>query len=327
MSGIEAAGKMRILFMGTPDYARVILESLYESGEEIIGAVTQPDKPKGRGYKLTPSEVKVYASEHGIPVFQPTTMKDGAFADTLAQLDPEMIVVAAYGKILPPYILDYPKYGCINAHASILPKYRGASPIQRAIMDGERETGVTAMYMDAGLDTGDIILCERVEIEENDNFESVHDKLAAAGAKAILETVKLSKTGSVPRTKQSDAESTYAAKIGREDRIIDFSANAKEVHDRIRALSPFPRAFTFLPDGKGLQITSSRLTDLETEDAPCGTVVKEDKNGFYVRCSDGLILVTEVIPEGKGKMSAAEMNRGRRIAVGDVLRAPEKTDE
>ena len=254
-------------------------------------------------------------------MFQPATMKDGAFAKTLEELAPDMIVVAAYGKILPSYILDYPKYGCINAHASILPKYRGASPIQRAIMDGESESGVTAMYVDVGLDTGDIILCEKIKIDDNDNFETVHDKLAAAGSKAILEVVRLAKNGEVPREKQDDSLSCYAPKIEKEDRLIDFSASAAGVHNKIRALSPFPRAFTYLPDGKLLQITASQRTDRRADGA-AGAVVAEDKNGFYVKCSDGVILITEVIPEGKGKMRAADFVRGRKISVGDVLGAP-----
>ncbi len=310
---------MRILFMGTPDFAKAILESLYESGEEICGAVTQPDKPKGRGYRLVPSEVKVFAEEHGIPVFQPATMKDGAFAGVLKELDPDMIVVAAYGKILPSYILDYPKLGCINAHASILPKYRGASPIQRAIMDGERETGVTAMYMDEGLDTGDIILCEKIAIGENDDFGTVHDNLAAAGSRAILEVVRLAKQGELPREKQDPSLSCYAPKIEKEDRILDFNESAKRVHDKVRALSPFPRAFAYTQDGKALQITATRLTGSAQDGALPGTVVGTDKEGFFVKCSDGTILVTEVIPEGKGKMSAADFVRGRKIAPGDIL--------
>ena len=319
---------MRILFMGTPDFALEVLKSIYESGEEIVGAVTQPDKPKGRGYKLVPPPVKVFAEEHGIPVFQPSTMKNEAFLSTLEELAPEMIVVAAYGKILPPYIIEYPKYGCINAHASILPKYRGASPIQRAIMAGDSETGVTAMYMDNGLDTGDIILCEKIAIEEDDNFEVVHDKLAKAGSKAILEVIKLAKLGTIQRTPQNGEESTYAAKIEKEDRIIDFNESARRVHDRIRALSPFPRAFTVLPDGKLLQITASRVSnDADGDGKAPGTVLSEDKDGFSVKCSDGAILVTEVIPEGKGKMRAADFVRGRKVAVGDVLRAPEIKDE
>ncbi len=311
---------MRILFMGTPDFAMTVLKGLYESGEDVVGAVTQPDKPKGRGYKLVPPPVKVYAMEHGIPVFQPATMKDGAFSDTLGELDPEMIIVAAYGKILPPYVLDYPKYGCVNAHASILPKYRGASPIQRAVMNGDRETGVTAMLMDEGLDTGDMILCRKVEIGENDDFGTVHDKLAAAGAEAILETVALAKRGELPHEKQDNDAATYAAKIEKEDRVIDFSASAEEVHNKIRGLSPAPRAFTYLPDGKLLQITASRVADegFGNGEVP-GTVLAEDKAGFYVGCGKGAILVTEVIPEGKGKMAASDFVRGRKVSVGDVL--------
>jgi len=309
---------MRILFMGTPDFALAILSRLYEAGEEIVGVVTQPDKPKGRGYKLIPPVVKVFAEERGIPVYQPTTLKDGAFLGTLEELSPDMIVVAAYGKILPPYIIDYPKYGCINAHASILPKYRGASPIQRAIMDGERESGVTAMYMDEGLDTGDIILVKKIEIDENDDFEVVHNKLAEAGADAITEVVALAKRGTVPRTKQNDAESCYAPKIEKEDRQIDFTRSAEEVHNKIRALSPFPRAYTNLSDGKLLQITASKVVRAEFDGAP-GTVVDLGKDGFTVKCADGAILATEVIPEGKGKMSGADLVRGRKVACGDVL--------
>lgn len=307
---------MRILFMGTPDFALEILRSIYEkSGAEVVGVVTQPDKPKGRGYKLIPPVVKVYAEEKGIPVFQPDTMKNEAFLPTLEELNPDMIIVAAYGKILPPYIIHYPRLGCVNAHASILPKYRGASPIQRAIMDGERESGVTAMFMDEGLDTGDMILVERVPISEDDNFETVHDKLAEAGAKAILEVIELSSHGELPRVKQGDG-ATYAAKIEREDRIIDFSESARRVHDKIRGLFPFPRAFTTLPDGKQLQITAASVTD---GSGTPGTVIRDEKEGFVVATGDGALLVREVIPEGKGKMSAADFVRGRKIAVGDVL--------
>jgi methionyl-tRNA formyltransferase len=176
---------MRILFMGTPDFARMNLQALYEAGENIVGVVATPDKPKGRGLVLTPCEVKKYALEVGLPVYQPVTLKDGAFLDTLKELDPELIIVVAYGRILPQYVLDYPKYGCINGHASILPEYRGAAPIQRAIIDGKAETGVSIQRMDIGLDTGDVIHVEKVDIDINDNFESVHDKLAAASSKAL----------------------------------------------------------------------------------------------------------------------------------------------
>lgn len=311
---------MRILFMGTPDYAKVILKAIWSSGEEIVGAVTQPDRPKGRGHKVEMSPVKVFALEHGIEVFQPQTMKYGAFLEVLERTAPDMAVVAAYGKILPEYILSFPKLGCINAHASILPKYRGASPIQRAIMDGERESGVTAMYMDDGIDTGDIILTKKITIEEDDDFEVVHDKLAEAGAAAILETIAHAKSGEIPRTKQPDEGSTYAPKITKEDRILDFADSAKRVHDRIRALSPFPKAITYTESGQSLQILSSRYSDIKS-DAPCGTVVSSERDGFAVKCGDGCLVITSVIPEGKGKMSGADLMRGRKLFVGDVLGA------
>lgn len=302
--------------MGTPDFALEILKSLYEAGEDIIGVVTQPDKPKGRGYKMIAPPVKVFAQERGIPVYQPETMKNEAFKETLEELDPEMIIVVAYGKILPKYVLDFPKYGCINAHGSILPKYRGAAPIQRAIMEGETLTGVTAMYMDEGLDTGDMIFIEKVEIAEDDNFETVHDKLAVAGSKAILKTVEAAKSQNVPREKQDDSKFTYAAKIEKEDRIVDFSKSALQVHNQIRGLSPFPRAFTYMQDGKLLQITKSRVSE---GNGKAGEVIKADKEGFTVACGSGAVTVLEVIPEGKGKMDASAFVNGRKISVGDIL--------
>ncbi len=310
---------MRILFMGTPDFALEILKSIYDSGEEIIGVVTQPDKPKGRGYSMVAPPVKIYAEEKGIPVFQPVTMKDEAFLPILRELDPEMIVVVAYGKILPKYILDYPKYGCINAHGSILPKLRGAAPIQRAIMNGERESGVCAMYMAEGVDTGDVIFVEKTDITDEDTFETLHDKLAVCGCKAILHTIEAAKCGRIPREKQDDSKATHAAKILKEDRIIDFSRSAFCIHNQIRGLYPFPKAFTYLPDGKMLQITKSSVCCDKTSDAPVGTVICADSEGFAVACGEGIILVKEVIPEGKGKMNAADFVRGRKVAEGDVL--------
>ncbi len=309
---------MKILFMGTPDFALEILKSIYEAGEEIVGVVTQPDKPKGRGYAMVAPPVKIYAEEKGISVYQPETMKNEAFLPVLKELEPEMIVVAAYGKILPAYIIDYPKYGCINAHGSLLPKYRGAAPIQRAIMDGETESGVCAMYMNEGLDTGDVIFVEKTDITDEDNFETLHDKLAACGSRAILRTIEAAKNGYIPREHQNDSRATYAAKITKEDRIIDFSASASEVHNKIRGLCPFPRAFAYLPDGKMLQITCACVCSDENSAVP-GTVISADNEGFYVACGKGAVKVLEVIPEGKGKMKAADFVRGRKITVGDLL--------
>ena len=202
--------------MGTPEFAKESLRVIYESGEEIVGVVTTEDKPKGRGMVLTPSDVKKYAQEVGLPVYQPSTLKDGAFLDTLNELKPELIIVVAYGKILPKYVLDFPKYGCINAHASILPKYRGAAPIQRAIIDGDVVTGVSVMKMDIGLDTGDVMLVENVDILENDNFEDVHDKLVIASGKGLLKAIELFKSGNATFVPQGDTF-TYAEKITKAD--------------------------------------------------------------------------------------------------------------
>ena len=310
---------MKILFMGTPDFAATILRALVESGEEICGVVTQPDKPKGRGYQLTPPPVKVLAEEKGLSVYQPQTLRDDAFMELLRELDPELIIVAAYGKILPKSVLDYPKYGCVNAHASLLPKYRGAAPIQRAIMDGETETGVTAMYMAEGLDTGDMILTVKIAIEETDDFETVHDKLAEAGAEAMLRTVEQLKNGTAEAVPQEDAQSTYAAKITKDDCVLDFSGNVREIYNRIRGLSPFPLAFCRTPDGKLLKIVSARLTD-RSSSAPDGEVVSLDGGVIAVAAGGGILEITGVLPEGKGRMKSSDFINGRRISVGDVLR-------
>lgn len=307
---------MRILFMGTPDFARQNLKALYESGEEIIGVVTAPDKPKGRGMALTPSDVKKYALEVGLNVYQPVTLKDGAFLDTLRELDPELIVVVAYGKILPSYVLDYPKYGCINNHASILPKYRGAAPIQRAIMNGDGETGVSVMKMDVGLDTGDVIWVEKVEIEENDNFEAVHDKLAEAGSKALLTTVELLKNNKATYTKQGE-DFTYAEKILKSDCLIDFNEDVSVIHNKIRGLSPIPLSYTKTPDGKILKVVGGYKSDKEYS-GENGQVVSLD-GAIFVKCKNGVIALTEIVPEGKGRMKSADYINGRKISIGDIL--------
>ena len=307
---------MRILFMGTPDFARQNLEALYESGENIIGVVTAPDKPKGRGMVLTPSDVKKYALEKGIPVYEPLTLKNEAFLDTLKELDPELIVVVAYGRILPSYVLDYPKYGCINNHASILPKYRGAAPIQRAIMDGNTETGVSVMKMDVGLDTGDVIYVSKVTIEENDNFETVHDKLALAGSSALIEVVSRLKNGTATYEKQGE-EFTYAEKILKSDCLVDFSLDAVKIHNQIRGLSPIPLAYTKTPDGKLLKLVKSELVSKDGS-GKAGEVISLD-SAIYVQCGNGVIKILELVPEGKGKMVAKDFINGRKIAKGDIL--------
>lgn len=304
--------------MGTPDFALFSLDALVKSGEEVVGVVTQPDKPKGRGYTLTPPPVKVYALEHGIEVYQPQTLKDGAFSETLEKLAPEMIVVVAYGKILPKYVLDFPKYGCINIHGSLLPKYRGAAPMQRAIMDGEEVSGVTSMYMAEGLDTGDMLLKEEVAIADDDNFESVHDKLGLAGARVLVKTVEAAKNGTLEPKKQDDSLSTYAAKIEKEECRIDFSIDAKTLHNKIRGLSPFPLAFTTLANGKMLKVVRAHFEKASFSDE-YGKVVRADKNGIAVCAKDGLVVIEVATPEGKKAQSAADLVNGRQLLVGDIL--------
>ncbi len=310
---------MRILFMGTPDFALFSLRALVESGEDVIGVVTQPDKPKGRKAILTPPPVKVYAIEQEIPVYQPKTLRDEAFATLLAKLDPDMIVVTAFGKILPQNVLDYPKYGCINVHGSLLPEYRGAAPMQRAVIEGKTETGITTIRMDAGIDTGDMLLTGKIVIGENDNFEAVHDRLGECSAKVLTDTVRGIREGSIVPLKQDDSRATYAAKIENADCLLDFSKDAKAVHDRIRGLSPLPLSHTHTPDGKMLKVVASEVSSPDPANALPGTVLSLGGGRITVACGQGSIDLLSVLPEGKKRMSAADFINGRRIAVGDLL--------
>ena len=312
---------MRILFMGTPDFARSILEKLHNDGENIVAVVTQPDKPWGRKQVLTPPPVKQYALANHLPVYQPVTLKDGAFAEELSRIDPELIIVAAYGKILPAYILDYPKFGCINAHGSILPRWRGAAPIQRAIMAGDTVSGVTAMYMAQGLDTGDMILTVEVPITDDDDFGTLHDKLAVAGGNAMAQTIARLRDGTITREVQNDADATYAAKIENADCVIDFTKSVTEIYNQVRGLSPVPLAVTWMPDGKRLKIIAARREIRAVTVAP-GTVTDIDKGTLDIACADGILHVTHLQPEGKGRMAAADFLRGRKLSVGDVLHTP-----
>ena len=312
---------MRILFMGTPDFARSILEKLHTDGEDIVAVVTQPDKPWGRKQVLTPPPVKQYALEKNLPVYQPVTLKDGAFAEELSRIDPELIIVAAYGKILPAYILDYPKYGCINAHGSILPRWRGAAPIQRAIMAGDTVSGVTAMYMAQGLDTGDMILTVEVPITDEDDFGTLHDKLAVAGGNAMAQTIARLRDGTITREVQNEADATYAAKIENADCVIDFTKSVTEIYNQVRGLSPVPLAVTWMPDGKRLKIIAAQREICAVTAAP-GTVIDIDHGTLDIACGDGVLHVTHLQPEGKGRMTAADFLRGRKLSVGDVLHTP-----
>lgn len=312
---------MRIVFMGTPELARICLEAvLHHPAAEVIAVFTQVDKPKGRGMKMIPSPVKELAMERGIPVYQPTTFKNEALLGLLRELDPELIIVAAYGKILPQYVLDYPKHGCINAHGSLLPKYRGASPIQRAIMDGETETGITAMRMDAGIDTGDMYFALSCPIAPEDDFGTVHDRLAVLAGEAMCRVIDAILDGTMEsyRKKQPEEGASYAAKIEKEDTILDFHRGAREIWCQIRGLSPLPGGVSHTPDGKLLKFVGVSAECGQGNGEP-GTVV-DLTHGVTVVCGDGgTITATYVVPEGKSKMAAADYIRGRKLHVGDVL--------
>ena len=305
-----------IMFMGTPEISAICLKKLIEDGHGISAVITREDKPRGRGNVMTPTPVKVLAEEHNIPVHTPKTLRDEAFAELLECYKPELIVVVAYGKILPLNVIEYPKFGCVNLHVSLLPKYRGAAPMQRAIMAGEEETGVTTMRMDAGLDTGDILLVERFPIGKDDNFETVHDRSAEIGGALLCRTLTGLLAGTLTPVKQEEHLATYADKITKEDCAIDFSLPARVLHARIRGLSPIPLAFTHLPNGKLLKIVSARLT--EGKGRP-GEIIRADKDGAVVACGDGALLLGTVLPEGKGKMSSSDLVRGRQLSVGDLL--------
>ena len=304
--------------MGTPDFAIPSLRELIDSGEEIVGVITQPDKPRGRGYELMPTPVKAFALERGLEVYQPDTLRGEEFAALLEKLSPELIAVTAYGKILPENVLNFPKYGCINVHGSLLPEYRGAAPMQRAIIDGKSETGVTIMYMEKGLDTGDMLLVEKCKIDDADNFEDIHDRLSEIGAKALVKVVDILKRGEAVRVPQDNALATYAAKIEKSDCAIDFSKSAREVHNLIRGLSPIPLSFTKTPDCKLLKILETRIFDEEKSFGEVGEVFYAGEE-IRVACGKGAVSLLRVLPEGKGRMSAADFVRGRKIKVGDIL--------
>ncbi len=310
---------MKILFMGTPDFALFALRAIDASRHDIVGVVTQPDKPKGRGYVLTPPPVKAFALERGYEVYQPATLKDEGFSELLCRLDPDVIVVVAYGKLLPRSVLDYPKYGCVNIHGSLLPEYRGAAPMQRAIIDGKAQTGITTMLMAEGMDTGDMLMRQSVDIEDEDNFETIHDKLGECGAELILSTLEGLENGTVTPIPQDGSLATYAAKITKETCAIDFSMSAKQVHDLIRGLSPFPLALTHTKNGKLLKITKATVAESDKIMGKAGEIISVD-GGITVACGKGAIKILGVIPEGKSRMSAEDFVRGNRPVVGDILK-------
>ncbi|MBO5786356.1 MAG: methionyl-tRNA formyltransferase [Clostridia bacterium] len=303
---------MKIVFMGTPDFAVYSLEALYESGHEIALVVSQPDRPKGRGYVLTPSPVKSHALEHGTEVITPESLKDESVIEKLRSIDADLFIVTAYGRILSKTILDLPKIGCFNLHASILPQWRGAAPINRAIMNGDTLGGVTVQHMAEGIDTGDIAVIKEVEIQDEWCAGDYHDALAMAGKEAIKEFLLLAEQDKIPSIPQDHDKATHAAKIGNEDAYLTFEESNLQVRNRIRGLSPFPASFFFL-NGKRIKVRNAKLGDGFGE---AGTVISTSKGGIEIACNEGSVIITELCPEGKGVCDAESYLRGHKIEIG-----------
>ncbi|HBR17715.1 MAG: methionyl-tRNA formyltransferase [Deltaproteobacteria bacterium RIFCSPLOWO2_12_FULL_43_16] len=304
--------------MGTPEFAAPSLKTLIAAGEDVAAVVTQPDKPKGRGKHLSPPPVKELALKYNIPVLQPEKIRDEAFINIIQKLRPDIIVVIAYGKILPKAILDIPPKGCINVHASLLPKYRGAAPINWAIINGEKETGITTMLMDEGMDTGDILLTERVEIQDNDTTDSVYEKLKDIGANLLIKTISGLKKGMVRPIDQDDSYATYAPMLKKEDGRIDWAIKPEEIRNLIRGMYPWPGAYTRW-EGKQLKIFKAQVASEERTSEEPGVIIKTSTDGIYVATGAGILLITELQPENKSKMSASEFIKGYKIGKGQIF--------
>lgn len=306
---------LRILFMGTPQFAAVSLEKLMTTDHEIIGVVTQPDKPRGRGMQMTPSEVKCVALRHQLPVWQPAKVAEAEFLKIFADLNPDLVVVVAFGQKIPAPILFNPKYGCINVHGSLLPQYRGAAPIQWSILNGDRETGVTTMYMDEGWDTGDIIYQEKTAIDPNENFGQLYLRLAEMGGDLLVKTVEDISCGKNPRIPQDHKKATMAPKLTPDLQQMDWTLSAETLHNRVRTFAPAPGVETFW-NGERLKILETRLTAGQPSAAP-GEIAAIMKNqGILVGTGDRPLLITQVQPQGKKAMSAMDYANGRRLQPG-----------
>ena len=307
---------MKTVFMGTPDFAVPPLHALIEAGYEVAAVVTQPDKPKGRGKALMPTPVKEEAVMHEIPVYQPQRVRNNPeFFETLKEINPDIIIVAAFGQIIAKEILELPKYGCINIHASLLPKYRGAAPIQQAVIDGERESGVTIMQMGEGLDTGDMISKIIIPLSPEETGGSLFGKLAQAGADLLIKTLPSIEQGTAERVKQPEESPTpYAAMITKQMGLMDFGKPAEELERLVRGMNPWPSAYTFI-NGKTLKVWKCRVSDEKTDTAP-GTVFLTDKEGIHTACGEGTLILTEVQLEGKKRMETEAFLRGYHIENG-----------
>ncbi len=302
--------------MGTPDFAVDCLDILVEKGHDVVGVFSQPDKPQGRKQVITPPAVKARALELGLDVYQPVSFKDGSAAELLEKLAPELIVVVAYGKLIPQRVLDIPKYGCINVHASLLPKLRGAAPIQWSVISGEIETGVTTMQLDAGLDTGDILLVKKTLIEPNETSGELFDRLKVLGADLLIETIDAIIGGTLKPQKQDDSQSTYASMLDKSLSPVDFTKTAQQVHNHIRGLDPWPVATTVINE-KVVKLFGSKIGGYSGKNP--GEIVRAD-NELHICCGDGnCVVITQLQAQGKNKLNAADFLRGFKIEKGTVI--------
>ena len=309
----------KIVYMGTPDFAVPALSALLREGYDVAGVVTQPDKPKGRSKKMVPSPVKEEAEKHGIPVWQPARVRDPEFIRFLTEQKPDMIIVAAFGQIIPKAVLDLPPYGCINIHGSLLPKYRGAAPIQRAVLDGEKESGVTIMRMDEGIDTGDIISKRVVTLSEDETGGSLFDRLSVLGADLLIDTLPLLFSGEAHYEKQpAESPTPYASMLKKESGHMDFNNEAGALERQVRGLSPWPGAYTSL-DGKTFKIWRSAVLPAPEGDFSPGTVINTGSEGILVKCAQDALLLQEVQLEGKKRMAADAFLRGYHLEPGTIL--------
>jgi methionyl-tRNA formyltransferase len=320
---------MRIIFMGTPDFSVPTLERILADGYEVAAVFTQLDRPKGRHFALTPPPVKVCAQRHGIPVYQPQTLKDENAIAMIKDLAPDCIVVVAYGRILPQAVLDIPRFGCVNVHASLLPRYRGAAPIHWAVINGDDKTGVTTMFMAKGIDTGDMILKAETPIGENETTGELHDRLTGMGADTLSKTLALLFAGKAPREKQDDAKSSYVSVIDKATGAIDWGKSAQEIHNLVRGLAPYPAAHTTLC-GALFKICTTRLkaqgyaqlgcAQQDCGNAQPGSVIAADDSGIFVACGDkNALLLTEVQAQGGKRMSAAAYANGHGVKAGTIF--------
>ncbi|WP_243369812.1 methionyl-tRNA formyltransferase [Geotalea sp. SG265] len=306
---------MRIIFMGTPDFACPTLQKLIDRKEEVVAVFTQPDRPKGRGQQTLPPPVKVLAEKYGIPVMQPLKVRVPEVVESIRELAPDLIVVVAFGQILPKSLLEIPTHGCINVHASLLPRWRGAAPLNWCIIAGDTETGVTTMMMDVGLDTGDMLLKKTTPIDPDENTQSLHDRLSTIGAEALAETLDLLKAGKLVQEKQDDSLTCYASMLKKEDGLINWNKEPLAIKNLVRGMTPWPGTYTFL-DGKMLKVY--RVRTAEGKGTP-GTVLATGKQGLEIACAGGSIVIEELQLEGKKRLPAGDFLAGYKIAPGAKL--------